>query len=175
MAKVSIGLRGWRFEESEVFDADGDIKPLGQMPPDTRQRIARLSALIGEPCDACFLIHGEEDIEQCNPGRIVYGEAMGEALLCNDHEADFLYWFREAGGQQYAGDTELRDAFHEWFADGGRAPEGYGGFEHVDEEPDAIPEAPDTSEGIPSLEEELDEMDEEEKEALGIDLDDLDL
>lgn len=173
MGKVSIGLRGWRFDEDEVFDDDGDLRPLGKMPPDARERIVRLSALVGDPCDACWLIHREENIEQCNVGRIVYGEPTGEVLLCEDHEPDFLYWFREAGGSQFAGETELRDRFHEWFATGNRAPEGYGGVDHVEAEPDAIPDAPDTSEGIPSLEEELEAADEEELDELGIDLDDL--
>jgi hypothetical protein len=145
------------------------------MHPDTRQRIVRLTALIGDPCHACWLIHGEEEIEQCRLARIVYGEPGGEVILCEEHEPDFLFWFHEQGGREYAGDTDLKDAFHEWFATGNRAPEGYGGLDHVDEEPDAIPEAPDTSQGIPSLEEEIEEADDEELQELDIDLDDLDL
>jgi len=175
MGKVSIGLRGWRFDEDEVFDADGDLRSLEAMHPDTRQRIVRLTALIGDPCHACWLIHGEEAIEQCRLARIVYGEPGGEVILCEEHEPDFLYWFHEEGGREYAGDTDLEDAFHEWFATGNRAPEGYGGLEHVEEEPDAIPEAPDTSQGIPSLEEQIEAADDEELQELGIDLDDLDL
>jgi hypothetical protein len=175
MAKVSIGLRGWRFDEETVFDAEGNLRSLEEIPPETRQRLARLTAVIGEPCDACWLIHGAENRRECNPARVVYGEPMGEVVVCDDHEADFVYWFREESGADFAGTTAMRDAFHEWFADGGRAPEDYAGIEHVDEEPDALPEAPDTSEGIPSLEEELDQMDEEEREALDLDLDDLDL
>ena len=174
MGKVNIGLRGWRFEESEVFDADGDLRPLGTMEPDTRERIVRLAAMMGEPCDACWLIHGDEDIEQCNVARVIYGEPLGEVLLCTDHEPDFLYWFREAGGKAYAGDTELEDAFHEWFADGGRAPEDYGSLDHVNTDPDEIPD-PDPAEELPSLEEELEKMEDESLDDLGVDLDDLDL
>jgi len=175
MAKVSIGLRGWRFDEKTVFDAEGNLRSLEKIPPEDRQRLARLTAVIGEPCDACWLIHGEANKRRCNPARVVYGEPMGEVLLCDDHETDFIYWFRERGGDDFAGTTELRDAFHEWFADGGRAPENYAGIDHVDEAPDELPDAPDTTEGIPSLEEDLREMDEAEREALDVDLDDLDL
>ena len=74
MGKVNIGLRGWRFDEDEVFDADGDLKPLGTMEPETRDRIVRLSTMMGEPCDACYLIHGDENIQECNVARIVYGD-----------------------------------------------------------------------------------------------------
>ena len=175
MAKVSIGLRGWRFDEDEVFDADGEVRPFGEMDEDTRNRLVRLSALLGEPCNACWLIHGEDDIEQCNTGTIVYGEPLAEVLLCDDHEADFLYWFREEGGEEYAGSADLADAFHEWFADGGRAPEGYAGIDHVDEDPDALPDAAETAESIPEVDRQVAEMDEREREALDVDLDDLDV
>jgi hypothetical protein len=175
MGKVSIGLRGWRFDEDEVFDDEGQLVPLAKMSEDTRRRIARLSALIGDPCDACWLVHGEENQDQCNAGRIVYGEHDGPVLLCDGHEADFRYWFHEEGGRDLAGAPELQNGFHEWFATGNRAPESYGSVEHVEEEPDAIPEAPDTAEGIPSLEEEIAQTDDEELEELGLDLDALDL
>lgn len=172
MAKVSIGLRGWRFDESAVFDDDGAIKPLSEMPPDAQRRVSRLTAIIGNPCDACWLT--EDEKQDCNVVRTVYGEPMNEVLLCAEHEPDFLYWFREEGGDEYAGTSAMRDFFHEWFLDGGRAPEGYAGLEHVEQEPDALPKASEAGEIAP-LEEELQEMDEDEREALDVDLSDLDL
>jgi hypothetical protein len=175
MGKVNIGLRGWRFDEDEVFDDDGELRPLKFMDPDTRERLVRLASSMGEPCDACYLIHGDEDIQQCKVARVIYGEPLGEVLLCADHEADFLYWFRAVGGREYAGDTELQDAFHEWFADGGRAPEGYEGIEHVNTDPEDLPEPPDPNEALPTLEEELERLDDETVDALGVGLDDLDL
>ncbi|WP_136715662.1 hypothetical protein [Halorientalis salina] len=175
MGKVNIGLRGWRFDEAEVFDENGELRPLEMMEPDTRDRIVRLSTMMGEPCDACYLIHGEENIQECNVARVIYGEPLGEVLLCPDHEADFLYWFREEGGSEYAGDTVLEDEFQEWFAGGGRAPEGYGGLDHVNTDPDDLPEEPDISDDIPTLEEELEKLDDEDLDALDVNLDDLDL
>jgi hypothetical protein len=180
MAKVSIGLRGWRFDEEEVFDEDGNIRPLTEMDDDTVYRLIRLSSMMGEPCDACWLVHGEEEIEQANPATIVYGEPMAEVVLCDEHEADFLYWFREEGGDEYQGSGDLPDAFHEWFLDGNRAPEGYGGLEHVDEAPGDLPEAPEPpdaaeKDGIPEVDEQLEEMEEAEQEALDIDTDALDI
>ncbi|WP_459194349.1 hypothetical protein [Halosimplex sp. J119] len=173
MGKVSIGLRGWRFDEDAVFDADGQVRPIGNMDAETRERIVRLSAMMGEPCDCCYLIHGEEDIQQCNPAQAIYGEPLGEVLLCDEHEADFVYWFQEEGGKRLAGERELQGEFHEWFADGGRSPEGFE-LEHVEEDPDGVPEAPDPQEEIPGLEEEIEEMNDEELEALDLDLTDLD-
>ncbi|MFT4923218.1 MAG: hypothetical protein ACI8XM_002444 [Haloarculaceae archaeon] len=177
MSKVSIGLRGWRFDEDEVFDENGQIRPIDEMDEDTRNRLLRLSAIMGEPCSACWLLHGEEDIDQCRSASIVYGEPLAEVLLCDEHEADFLYWFREAGGEEFAGRAALQDEFHEWFLDGGRAPEGYAGLDHVDREPDALPDAASTAadrdQGIPELEEQVEEMDDREREALDVDLDDL--
>ncbi|WP_101297936.1 hypothetical protein [Halegenticoccus soli] len=146
MAKVSIGLRGWRFEESEIFTDEGEFKPLEEIPADPKERLVRLSYLIEKPCDACYLIHGEEEITRCNQARIVYGEPMDEVLLCDRHEADFLFWFREVGGRDLVGDEDFRDAFHEWFVGGGRAPEGYAGIEHVDTDPDDLPTPPDPQE-----------------------------
>ncbi len=177
MGKVSIGLRGWRFDEEDVFGEDGAIRDLDQMPADTRHRIVRLSSLMGEPCNACWLIHGEENVEECNPGTIVYGEPLAEVLLCNEHESDFLYWFRELGGEAFAGSADLQDEFHEWFLDGGRAPEGYGGLDHVQRHPDDLSEDghPTESEGIDEVERQLDEMADAEREALDVNLDDLDV
>jgi len=146
MAKVSIGLRGWRFEESEVFTEDGEFKPLEEISGDPQERLVRLTYLVEQPCDACYLIHGEAAIERCAQAAIVYGEPGDELLLCDDHEADFLYWYREAGGKAHRGEPTFRDRFHEWFADGGRAPEGYEGLDHVETDPDALPDPPDPEE-----------------------------
>ncbi len=146
MAKVSIGLRGWRFDEAEVFTDAGEFRPLDELAGDTRQRLVRLTYLQGKPCDACYLVHGEADKRRCNEATIVYGEPMEEVLLCADHEADFLYWFREAGGTDAAGTETFRDEFHEWFAAGERAPEGYGGLDHVDTDPTGLPDPPDPDE-----------------------------
>ena len=146
MAKVSIGLRGWRFEESEVFTDAEEFKPLDEVPDDARKRLVRLAYLVNDPCDACYLDYGEEEVHRANEAEIVYGEPNEELLLCGDHEADFLYWYREAGGDQHRGREEFADAFHAWYADGGRAPEGYGGMEHVDTDPDELPSPPDIAE-----------------------------
>ena len=139
MGKVNIGLRGWRFEESAVFTDDGDIKPIDEMDFETRQRVVRLRQMVGSPCHACWLIHGDENLDACNEAAAVYGEPLSEVVLCESHEPDFLYWFREEGGSEHRGDSELQDAFHEWFADGGRAPADYEGVEHVDTDPNAVP------------------------------------
>ncbi|WEL18087.1 Uncharacterized protein SVXHr_1925 [Halorhabdus sp. SVX81] len=173
MAKVSIGLRGWRFEEDDVFDDDGSLKTLVEMPPDTRSRILRLTALVGEPCDACYLEHGEANVAECNVGSIVYGEPTGTVLLCGPHESDFLYWYREEGGSDLAGEPELANAFQEWFDSGGRAPAGYGGLEHVEEDREELPDV--SSGALDSLENELCAMDEAEREELDADVEDLDL
>ncbi|MFB6302892.1 MAG: hypothetical protein ABEH78_08545 [Haloferacaceae archaeon] len=146
MPKVSVGLRGWRFDESAVFTPDGDFRPLDEMGDDDRERLLRLAMLVEEPCDACYLIHGESGLDRCRQAAVVYGEPGDEVVLCTEHETDFVYWFREAGGDAYRGDPELRDAFHEWFADGGRAPEAYVGVEHVDTGADDLPEPPDPAE-----------------------------
>lgn len=143
MGKVSIGLRGWRFDEQEVFDADGEFKPLAEIPEETRLRLERLELLVTSPCQACWLIHGDEEIAECNVAEAVYGEPRSEVLLCDEHEPDFLYWFREEGGREYVGEDELKDAFHEWFAGGGRAPGNYDGIEHVDTDPEDVPDPSD--------------------------------
>jgi hypothetical protein len=146
MAKVSIGLRGWRFEEDEVFTETGEFRPLDEIPEDPRRRLLRLPTLVERPCDACYLVHGDDNIRRCREPTVVYGEPMAEAVVCDQHEVDFLYWFREAGGREYVGSEEFGDAFHEWFAEGGRAPEGYAGLDHVDTDPDHLPEPPDQQE-----------------------------
>jgi hypothetical protein len=174
MGKVSIALRGWRFDEEEVFDDDGEMRPVAEMSDETRRRLVRLTVVAGNPCDACWLVHGDEHLDRCRVGRVVYGEPLAEVLLCDVHEPDFLYWFREAGGSDHRGTDAFQDRFHEWFLDGGRAPEGYAGVEHVDTDPDAVPET-DPDREMPSLEDELEELDDEELDALGADLSDLEL
>lgn len=174
MEKVNIGLRGWRFD-ADVLDANGRVRPLKTMEPDTRQRILVLADRVVDPCDACWLSYGRDQREECNVAEAIYGEPLGEVVVCSEHEPDFLYWFREAGGDEYAGSRELRDAFHEWYLDGNRAPEDYEGLEHVDEDPTTLPEAPAPTDAIPGLEEELEAMEEADREALDLDLDDLDI
>jgi len=73
----------------------------------------------------------------------VYGEPNGEVLLCPEHEPEFIYWFREEGGSEHAGELEFGDRFHEWVAAGNEAPEGYASVEHVEEDPDDLPDLPD--------------------------------
>jgi len=170
MGKVSIALRGWRFEEEAVFDEDGELRPLDAVDEDVRARLIRLTVVAGEPCDACYLLN--EAKADCNVARIVYGEPLGEVLLCPDHEADFLYWFREADGSDHTGDEHFADIFHEWFAAGNRAPDGYEGVAHVDTDPDRVP-APELDEDVPELEEAIDEMDDESLDDLGMDYSDI--
>jgi hypothetical protein len=146
MTKISIGLRGWRFDEEAVFSEDGEFRPLEEVSDDTRKRLIRLTYLQGKPCDACYLIHGEAEKKRANQAEIVYGEPMEEVLLCQTHEPDFLYWFREAGGSERTGTETFRDEFHEWFASGNRAPEGYAGLEYVDTDPEDLPSPPDPEE-----------------------------
>jgi hypothetical protein len=174
MGKVNIGLRGWRFDE-DVLSEDGKVRPLATMEPDVRQRLLVLADRVVDPCDACWLNYGEDRIDSCNVAEVIYGEPRGEVVLCSAHEPDFLYWFREAGGAEYAGDVELRDAFHEWFLAGNRAPEEYEGLDHVDEDPTALPEAPDRSAAVPGFEEELEAMDQEDLDAIDVNLENLDL
>ena len=174
MTKVSIGLRGWRFDEDVVFDEDGTVRDIAEMPEDTRNRLIRLQALLGEPCSACWLVHGQENVEQCNMGDVVYGEPLAEVLLCTEHEPDFVYWFQEEGGAEYAGTATLQDEFFEWFAEGNRAPESFGSVEHVDEAPDDLPE-PMEAESLDEVAEQAAELEEEEQEALDLNLDDLDV
>jgi len=175
MGKVNIGLRGWRFDEDEVLDDDGHVRPIGTMDRDTKARILRLTERVTDPCDACWLEHGDENLEACDPAAAIYGEPGGEVVLCPAHEGDFVYWFRERADEDLIGTTELGDAFHEWFLEGGRAPEDYPGVEHVEEAPDEVPEAPDPYEERPGLESEIEDLDEEDLDALEMDLDDLDV
>ena len=173
MAKLSIGLRGWRFDESDVFDQGGELRPLDEIPEDARHRLLRLTAIVGEPCDACWLETGG-DSREMNQAAVVYGEPVAEVLLCRDHEPDFLYWFAECGGEAYAGSEALPERFHEWFDDGGRAPEGYEGIEHVDRDPDAVPE-PGRPDELDEVEDRVGAMSDEERAAIDLDLDDLDV
>lgn len=140
MAKVSIALRGWRFDEEDVFDESGDFRPLNEVPDDVRVRLERLVALHDNPCHACWLTYGEEYAEQCNVARAVYGEPNAEVLVCDEHEVDFYYWYFEAGGERHRGTDEFADRFHEWFTAGNRAPDDYVGVEHVDTDPETLPD-----------------------------------
>jgi hypothetical protein len=163
MGKVSIGLRGWRFDEDDVFTEEGSLRPLGEMSEDARERVSRLTALVGEPCDACWLLHGDEDLAACTAATVVYGEPLAEVLLCDEHEAEFVYWFQEAGGADLRGEPELPDAFHEWFAAGNRAPEGFGGVEHVLTEPEDLPDATGPDPSVLNV-----ELPEEERERIDL-------
>ncbi len=153
MGKVSVGLRGWRFNEDEIFTDDEQFKPLEEIPTDPKQRLLRLLTLVDKPCDGCYLLHGEANKRQCNPAEFVYGEPMDEVLLCADHEPDFIYWYQEAGGSDLRGDEAFADRFHQWFADGNRAPEAFGGTEVVETDPEALPDLPDAREIRERLEE----------------------
>jgi hypothetical protein len=175
MSKVSIGLRGWRFDEEEVFTEDGGLRPIDQVSADTRDRLVRLSVVAGQPCSACWLLHGDENLQECNVARVIYGEPLHEVILCDEHEVDFLYWYREEGGAQYRGEAEaFEEAFQEWFAAGNRAPDGYEGMEYVETDPDDVPQ-PDPDVEQDTLEDALAELDEEEREKLGTDFSDLDI
>lgn len=140
MAKVSIGLRGWRFDEADVLTDDGDLRPLEEMPDDARERVNRLTTLVTAPCDCCWLLHGDEDADEANVATAVYGEPDGEVLLCDDHEDEFVWWYREEGGDEYRGQTELQDRFHEWFEAGNRAPDWFDGIRHVETDPEDLPD-----------------------------------
>ncbi len=142
MGKVSIGLRGWRFDEEEVFDENGDLRPLETMEESTRNRLIRLRVLAGKPCDCCYLL--STSAADCNEARVVYGEPLAEVLLCQVHEPEFLYWYREDGGKQKAGTDHFADMFHEWFAAENRAPPEYNGVAHVDTDPETLPTFADT-------------------------------
>jgi hypothetical protein len=164
MSKVSIGLRGWRFDEDEVFDEEGNYRPYEEMAEDVRERVIRLPALMEMPCDGCYLTHGEDgDEDDYQPPASVYGEPEAEVLLCDDHEPDFYYWFLEDGGEQYKGEAELQDAFHEWFAAGNRAPDWYDGPEHVQENPADLP-SPD----VPDPEDVTVELPEEKRDKVDL-------
>jgi hypothetical protein len=170
---VSIGFRGWRFDEDEVFDEHGNYRPLAEMSDDTSARLRRLPTLMDRPCDACYLAHGSNDQDHNVPAA-VYGEPQAEVLVCNEHERDFYYWFLELGGDQYRGTAELQTAFREWFADGGRAPDAFEGPEHVATEPEATPEptvpdpeilnldVPEDEQSKLDLREEMDDVDEDD-------------
>lgn len=150
MTKVSIGFRGWRFEEDELFDEDGTYLPLPEMDEDTRERIQRIPKLSNQPCDVCYLEDEAGERDARNEPTAVYGEPGAEVLVCDAHEATFYYWFLEAGGDAYQGSAELQDEFHEWVAAGNREPEHYEGPEHVETDPESIP-APEAGdlEGLP--------------------------
>jgi hypothetical protein len=136
MGKVSIGLRGWRFDEEEVFDSEGNFRPIAEMDDDTAARLNRLTGIYDNPCHACWLEHGER--EDCNVATVVYGEPSDEVLLCDEHEPDFTYWY-EREGHEYRGTEVFAERFHEWFDAGNRAPAEYGAPEHVETDPADVP------------------------------------
>lgn len=140
MGKVSIALKGWRFDEEAVFDENGEFKPLAEMDSETRLRLNRLTTLREEACDCCWLQFGDDEERRCRSAEYVYGEPHSEVLLCDEHLDDFSYWYLETGGEEYRGTEAFQEEFHEWFADGGRAPEGYVGIEHEETAPESIPE-----------------------------------
>ena len=146
MAKVSVGLRGWRFDEEEIFTDDGQLKPLDEIPEGPRERLFRLVGLVEEPCDVCYLDYGESEVHRCNQAEVVYGEPEGEVLLCPEHEPELIYWYREAGGSEHAGSVAFGDRFHKWVAAGNEVPEDYGSVEHVEEDPDGLPDLPEQQE-----------------------------
>lgn len=146
MGKVNVGLRGWRFAEADIFTDEGLFKQLEEIPKDDRQRLLRLVSLVEKPCDACRLIHGEDEIHRARQAAVVYGEPNDEVVLCADHEADFLYWYQNDGGSEYRGSAAFDDAFEEWFDNGGRAPEEFETVEHVETDPEALPDPPDAEE-----------------------------
>lgn len=146
MGKVNVGLRGWRFAEADIFTDEGLFKQLEEIPKDDRQRLLRLVSLVEKPCDACRLIHGEDEIHRARQAAVVYGEPNDEVVLCADHEADFLYWYQNDGGSEYRGSAAFDDAFQEWFDNGGRAPEGFETVEHVETDPEGLPDPPDAEE-----------------------------
>lgn len=171
MGKVSIALKGWRFDEEDVFDEDGGFRPLSEMDDDTRVRINRLTTLREKPCDACWLIHGEEDIERCRPAEYVYGEPRAEVLVCEEHLPDFSYWYLNDGGEAYRGEVVFQDEFHEWFEAGNRAPAGYEGIEHEATEQESVPEpsAEMTVRDIPVPEDEQVRIDLRNPDSMGTD------
>jgi len=146
MGKVNVGLRGWRFAEADIFTEEGLFKQLEKIPKDDRQRLLRLVSLVKKPCDACRLIHGDEEIHRARQAAVVYGEPNDEVVLCADHEADFRYWYQNEGGSEYRGTAAFDDAFEEWFDDGGRAPNEFGTLEHVETDPEGLPDPPDAQE-----------------------------
>lgn len=123
--KVSIGLRGWRFDPDAVFDEDGDLKPVEEIPEDDRLRVVRLTEIVGNACHVCMLRNPEEGWSAWRKAEAVYGEPTHEVLVCDEHEPVFLYWFWEMGGESYRGMDELQTRFHGWVEDGGEAPEDY--------------------------------------------------
>lgn len=146
MGKVSVGLRGWRFDEDDIFTDDEQFKPLDAIPADPRQRLLRLLSLVEKPCDVCYLHHGEAEKARCNRATVVYGEPLDEVLLCDDHEPDFIYWYQHAGGSDLRGNPHFADQFHEWVEDGNRAPDSFGRVEHVETDPESLPDLPDPDE-----------------------------
>lgn len=123
--KVCIGLRGWKFDPDNIFDAEGDMKPIDEIPEDDRLRVVRLREIIGNACHVCMLRNPEEGWDAWRKADAVYGEPTHEVLVCDEHEKEFLYWFWDEGGEEYKGENELQTRFHDWVEEGGEAPAGY--------------------------------------------------
>jgi len=143
MAKVSVGLRGWRFDEEEIFTDDEELKPLDEIPEEPRERLVRLVSLVEEPCDVCYLEHGEAEVHRCNQAEIVYGEPKGEVLLCPEHEPNLIYWFRGGGRQRARRRPRVRRPLPRVGRRGQRGPGWVRPVEHVEEDPDGLPDLPD--------------------------------
>ncbi|MFB6283315.1 MAG: hypothetical protein ABEK59_05185 [Halobacteria archaeon] len=112
--KISIGLRGWRFNPDDVFDADGNLKSPEEIPEDQRERIARLPDIIGNACHVCMLLNPDEGWDEWTKATVVYGEPRHEVLTCDDHEPVFETWFFDEGGEALKGSDNLADTFHAW-------------------------------------------------------------
>jgi hypothetical protein len=139
MGKVSVGLYGWCFNESDIFNESGHFIPLSEMPLDTSRRMSRLTSIIGSPCDICWSIHGDKDLSLCEVARVVYGEPFEEVLLCFNHEKDFIYWFREEMGFEQSEKPEFKNMFYDWFSNSNGAPDSYTGIEHVSTDQSSLP------------------------------------
>ena len=112
--KVCIGLRGWRFNPDDVFDSEGRIKKPEDIPEGQRERIARLSDIVGNACHVCMLLHPDAGWDEWVKADVVYGEPRHEVLMCDEHEDVFETWFFDEGGKALKGSEELQYEFHEW-------------------------------------------------------------
>jgi len=56
--KISIGLRGWRFDEDEVFTETGEVRPFDEISDDTRQINAKI---VGRGSDDVDELLGDDE------------------------------------------------------------------------------------------------------------------